>query len=80
MTPEQFCYWLQGRIEMQPDNPPSPEEWKMIGEHLGEVFRKVTPPIQIDPLRNIPRDWGVPGDGRPHRIECTTAERAIAIC
>lgn len=38
MTSEQFCYWLQGRIEMQPDNPPSPEEWKMIGEHLATVF------------------------------------------
>ena len=43
MTPEQFCYWLQGRAEMQPDNPPSAEEWKMIVDHLQLVFRKETP-------------------------------------
>jgi hypothetical protein len=42
VTPEQFCYWLQGRAEMQPDNPPSAEEWKIIAEHLQLVFRKET--------------------------------------
>jgi hypothetical protein len=45
MTPEQFCYWLQGRAELQPDNPPSAEEWPMIVMHLQMVFRKVTPPL-----------------------------------
>lgn len=43
MTPEQFCYWLQGRAEMQPDNPPSEAEWVMIRQHLATVFVKVTP-------------------------------------
>ena len=43
MTSEQFCYWLQGRAEMQPDNPPSLEEWQMIREHLSTVFVKITP-------------------------------------
>jgi hypothetical protein len=47
MTPEQFCYWLQGRAEMQPDNPPSVEEWKMIAEHLQLVFQK-KPMIKLD--------------------------------
>ncbi|OJY09228.1 MAG: hypothetical protein BGO99_03305 [Nitrosospira sp. 56-18] len=28
---------------MQPDNPPSVEEWKMISEHLQLVFKKETP-------------------------------------
>lgn len=27
---------------MQPDNPPSAEEWKMIADHLRLVFRKET--------------------------------------
>jgi hypothetical protein len=46
MTPEQFCYWLQGRAELQPDKAPSAAEWTMIREHLGTVFAKVTPPLQ----------------------------------
>jgi len=37
MTPEQFCYWLQGRAELQPDNPPSAEEWQSIRERLATV-------------------------------------------
>ena len=48
MTPEQFCYWLQGRAEMQPNNPPSAEEWKMIVDHLQTVFHKVTPTSKVD--------------------------------
>jgi len=40
MTAEQFCYWLQGRAEMQPSNPPSMEEWLIIGAHLQWVLKK----------------------------------------
>jgi hypothetical protein len=63
MTPEQFCYWLQGRAELQPDNPPSAEEWQSIREHLAAVFTKVTPPLRMSP----PGQWidgiaGVPFD------------------
>jgi hypothetical protein len=46
MTPEQFCYWLQGRAELQPDTAPTKVEWKAIREHLQTVFVKVTPPVQ----------------------------------
>lgn len=46
MTPEQFCYWLQGFGELSAD-PPSPEQWKAINEHLAAVFTKVTPPLKI---------------------------------
>jgi len=45
MTPEQFCYWLQGRAELDP-NPPSFEQWQSIREHLQTVFTKVTPLVQ----------------------------------
>lgn len=45
MTPEQFCYWLQGRAELRPDEIPSPGEWQSIREHLATVFNKVTPPV-----------------------------------
>lgn len=43
MTPEQFCYWLQGRFELLPDVVPTETEWKMIAAHLQTVFHKVTP-------------------------------------
>lgn len=45
MTPEQFCYWLQGRAELQPDVPLSDAEWKSVREHLQLVFKKVTPAL-----------------------------------
>ena len=41
MTPEQFVYWLQGFCEMT-EVEPSSEQWKMIREHLAEVFKKET--------------------------------------
>lgn len=45
MTPEQFCYWLQGFAELSADAPPSPAQWKSICEHIATVFKKVTPPV-----------------------------------
>lgn len=44
MTPEQFCYWLQGKAELDP-TPPTPEQWDSIREHLALVFVKVTRPV-----------------------------------
>lgn len=42
MTPEQFCYWLNGFGELTTEAP-TPEQWKAIKEHLETVFAKVTP-------------------------------------
>lgn len=42
MTPEQFCYWLAGYCELTTE-PPTPEQWKAIKEHVESVFQKVTP-------------------------------------
>lgn len=61
MTPEQFAYWLQGFVELNPSmEQPTPEQWKAIGEHLQTVFKKVTPSVQVPPgpLVAAPaRDW-----------------------
>lgn len=40
MTQEQFCYWLQGFIELsQAENyHPTIKQWAMIQEHLKSVF------------------------------------------
>jgi len=49
MTPENFCYWLQGRVELGVEGPPSTEEWKMIVKHLQLTFTKVTEPFPATP-------------------------------
>lgn len=47
MIPEQFAYWLQGFFELQETEGKAPEvtpeQAKMIREHLKTVFCKVTP-------------------------------------
>lgn len=43
MTPENFCYWLQGRVELQPDKTITQQEWQIIQDHLKLVFEKKTP-------------------------------------
>ena len=61
MTPEQFCYWLQGFSELSGEGgAPSLEQWRMVQEHLALVFNKKTNgPV---PWTNEP--WPIP-DGRP---------------
>lgn len=72
MTPEQFCYWLNGFGELTTERPTA-EQWKAIKEHLGTVFKKVTPTAPGDQLNDlqklirsnrelvgpmVPQDWG----------------------
>lgn len=52
MTPEQFCYWLQGFCELN-GSLPSDEQWKSINEHLQLVFNKQTK-ITIGPAVAAP--------------------------
>ena len=33
MTPENFCYWLQGRAELASEAP-TPEQWTLIKQEL----------------------------------------------
>jgi len=62
MTSEQFAYWLQGFSELHPE-PPTPEQWQAIRDHLATVFVKVTP-TQVSP--NV---WA-PSRLQPLRAEC----------
>jgi hypothetical protein len=55
MTAEQFAYWLQGFTELSEWKQPTPEQWKSICEHLGLVFNKVTPPVQLGPQLGVYR-------------------------
>lgn len=47
MTPEQFCYWLQGVFELNQDILVKREQ--MIKDHLALVFKKVTPMYDYGP-------------------------------
>jgi hypothetical protein len=42
MTEKDFCYWLQGFVELH-GTVPTEEQWAMIKDHLSLVFLKVTP-------------------------------------
>lgn len=43
MTPEQFVYWLQGKLERRDPKSVTKEEIVMIQDHLKKIFHKVTP-------------------------------------
>ena len=45
MTPENFCYWLQGMIESRSDQDVqlTMRETRTVIDHLKLVFEKVTP-------------------------------------
>lgn len=44
MTPEQFCYWLHGQMELKGgETQLSQKQIQMIADHLKTVFTKVTP-------------------------------------
>lgn len=43
ITPENFCYWLQGKIEIDGEiKPLTKKQVEVISEHLQKVFNKVT--------------------------------------
>jgi len=39
----EFCYWLQGFVELSDANKISPEQWLVIKDHLKLVMEKQTP-------------------------------------
>jgi hypothetical protein len=43
MTPENFCYWLQGFMEIQEPTTIGADKVQVIKDHLQLVFKKETP-------------------------------------
>jgi len=43
MSPQDFCYWLQGYLELAGANKVGPQQVQMIKDHLNLVFEKKTP-------------------------------------
>lgn len=53
MTPQDFCYWLQGFFEMTETDSLSPVQTEILRDHLKLVFEKKTPDRLLDSLRDI---------------------------
>jgi hypothetical protein len=51
MTPEQFCYWLQGFMEVGYPTSIDAAQIEIIRDHLDLVFEKVTPNRDIREVR-----------------------------
>lgn len=49
MTPIEFCYWLQGALELGCSKTLNEEQVKVLNEHLNLVFKKVTSPAKLGP-------------------------------
>lgn len=84
MTPENFCYWLQGYMELTPNGELSPSQTQIIRDHLALTFNKVTPNI----IPNIsPKPWVVQPsitDGKnpyipPYSVSCNSAVNADCV-
>ena len=48
MTPENFCYWLQGMFELTKSDTLSKQQITIIKNHLQLVFNKVTPDVELE--------------------------------
>lgn len=61
MTPEQFCYWLQGYFEINRANPQktklNEQQIEIINDHLNLVFNKQTPVRQGLKEPATDREW-----------------------
>lgn len=60
MTPQEFCYWLQGHFELTPNAGLNAQQVAMVKKHLDLVFENVTrePEPIYEPRPLFPR--------RPH--------------
>lgn len=77
MTPEQFCYWLQGFVEMNPNAMLTHTQWVIIKDHLKLVMNKQTPnryigaqPAPVLGPRVLPDNIFNPGLGDPYMVTC----------
>lgn len=49
MDAQSFCYWLQGFVELCPNQHPTISQWNAVKDHLQVVFNKVTPQYNFPP-------------------------------
>lgn len=49
MTPENFCYWLQGLLEIGDPSTLDAQQVLIIKDHLNLVFKKETKTLTVKP-------------------------------
>lgn len=79
MKAQDFCYWLQGFVEMNPSAMLTLTQWQIVKDHLKLVFEKETPDRQPDSRRlpiSVPTgpakpifDGGVLREGWPNPLK-----------
>jgi hypothetical protein len=73
MTPENFCYWLNGFFELTgQDKELFPRQYDIIRDHLSLVFNKLTP-IVAEPYDILK----TPHTGEVHRPLCGTGDPLV---
>ncbi len=55
MTPENFCYWLQGLLEIGDPSELDAQQVLIIKEHLNLVFKKETETLEVKFRKGM--DW-----------------------
>lgn len=65
MKSTEFCYWLQGFFELSNDVTMTPDQVRMVRNHLNLVFKH-----EIDPSYGMdPAEAQVVHDGKPEKPE-----------
>lgn len=69
MTPERFCDWLQGFVEIQDSEYVTDKQWLVIKDHLKLVFDKKTPDrTEFNPVR-YPSTQDIIDSMRPRPVD-----------
>lgn len=70
MTPEQFTYWLQGFVEMNPEAMLTHTQWEILKDHLKLTMNKQTPYRFPMPSIGTPGITPVQGPYQPPALIC----------
>lgn len=68
LSPESFCYWLQGFVELNPNAMLTLTQWQIVKDHLALVFKKETPDRTVAPRQDqvgVPSERGQPFPSYP---------------
>lgn len=70
MNEHDFCMWLQGFVEMNPNAMPTLTQWRIIKDRLALVVKKETP-VQFPPFQITPNTFprGISIDGEAYKLK-----------